>query len=105
MNHLRSHLVLMPLMCRKLEYVDAFLSNMLRSGIRCTWEWLGLFLVNVEDGVTMLLPLKDFVGNISRRGSDTMLLIFVLLSESFAFFRFFPDFPDLWSMGGSVITT
>ena len=33
-NHLRSHLVLMPLMCRKLEYVDAFLSSMLRSGIR-----------------------------------------------------------------------
>ena len=40
----------------------------------------------------MLLPLKDFVGNISRRGSDTMLLgLFSGRLEFFAFFRFFPD--------------
>ena len=61
--------------------------------------WLCLFLVNVEVGVTMLLPLNDFVDIMSRSGSDTMLLLLTVFLadtlESFVFFRFFPDFPDL----------
>lgn len=47
----------------------------------------------------ILLPLNDFVDIISRSGSDTMLLLETLvlvgISKAFAFFRFFPDFPDL----------